>query len=387
MKSPCQRRSPGLKWHMLPRRRDARITCVSDENRPRIGTVGCAFPRNYLPQSEIIQLLSKHLCENWEEGDVARRRLFNLLRTAQVEGRYLALSVPEYLELTSFAKANDTWVKVGIELAQSAARSALSNCNISPRKIDHVFFVTTTGIATPSLDARLVNRLGLRPDVKRTPIFGLGCAAGAAAVARAADYLKAYPEEIALVVSVEVCSLTLQRSDASMANLIAATLFGDGAASVVIFGAARREHQGAAIVGSGSAFFHDTERAMGWDIVDSGFKVILSSEIPYLVRDRLRPEVDFFLTRFGLTRRSIRHWIVHPGGPRILEAVCDALEVNASAVERSWRVLRKVGNISSASVLLVLGDLLQSGEAATGDYGVMVAMGPGFCAELLLLKW
>src|SRR5260370_1836555 len=194
-----------------------------------------------------------------------------------------------------------------------------------------------------SIDARLMNRLGMRPDVLRTPIFGLGCAGGVAGVARAADYVRAYPDRIALVVSVELCSLTLQRDDRSIANVIAASLFGDGAAATVIAGAEIGGGQGGGaprVIATRSVFYPDTERMMGWDVVDSGFKIALSPAIPDLVPEHISDDVDDFLAAHGLERCAISHWIAHTGGNRVLEALDEALDLAPGAFERSWRFLR-----------------------------------------------
>lgn len=350
---------------------------------PTIRAVGGAFPPYYMPQEVVVDNLRRH----WSAQAGAWRRLTHLLDTSRVKGRYVALTVPEYRALDSFAKANAAWTRIAAELGQAAASQALSRAGLEPRDVDHLFFVTGTGIATPSLDARVVNAMGFRADLKRTPIFGLGCAGGAAAVARAADYLRAFPEHVAAVISVELCSLTLQRDDATPANLIASMLFGDGAACVVLCGGRAGEPGQARVLDSRARFFADTERVMGWDVVDSGFKIVMSPEIPNLVRANLAGEVDEFLASRGLERGAVRHWIAHTGGPRVLEAVGQALDLDANTLARSWRMLGKLGNLSSASVLLVLGDLLEAGEARAGDYGLMFAMGPGFCAELVLLQW
>ncbi len=231
-----------------------------------------------------------------------------------------------------------------------------------------------------------MNRLGLRPDLKRTPIFGLGCVAGAAGLARASDTLRAFPDQTAAVLSVELCSLTLQRRDLSLSNVIASGLFGDGAAAVILKGA-KLEATGPRVVATRSVFYPHTERVMGWDLVDGGFKVLLSPEVPALAKAHIGGDVDAFLGSLGYTRSDMRHWIAHTGGPKVLQAFEEALELPAGALKRSWDSLRSVGNLSSASVLFVLGDLLDAGLAEAGDLGLLLAMGPGFCAELVLLEW
>jgi alkylresorcinol/alkylpyrone synthase len=230
-----------------------------------------------------------------------------------------------------------------------------------------------------------VNRLGLRSDVKRTPIFGLGCVAGAAGVARAADALRGFPDEVAVLLSVELCSLTLQRADFSIPNLIASGLFGDGAAAVVLTGA-ERPARGPRIVATRSVFYPDTEHVMGWEIGSEGFRVVLSGDVPKVARG-MRKDVDEFLASQGLTLADVGSYVCHPGGPKVLEAFEESLELPEGALELTWKSLREVGNLSSASVLMVLGDTLAGPEPAPGSYGLLLAMGPGFCSELVLLRW
>jgi alkylresorcinol/alkylpyrone synthase len=308
-------------------------------------------------------------------------------RALGVAARHIALDIGEYEALDTFAKSNDAWLKVAPEVGEVAARHALERVGLCGRDVDHLFFVTVTGIATPSIDTRIASALAMRRDVKRTPIFGLGCVAGASAMARAADYVRAYPDQIALVVSVELCSLTLQKDDLSIANIIASGLFGDGAAAAVVAGANRAELAGPRIVATRPILYRDTEHILGWDVVDSGFKIVLASELPELVRTNIAGDVDGFLGALGLGRADIRHWIAHTGGPKVLRAMEHALELPEGALMRSWRSLNTDGNLSSASVLFILAELLDESAAEPGDYGLVVAMGPGFSVELVLLKW
>ena len=347
----------------------------------RILSAAQALPPNYVDQDTLLAAFRAH----WGKKHFNLDRLEQLHRAVQVGGRHLALPLEEYEALESFAARNAAWTRVAVEVGEDAVRKALLAADVAPSQVDHLYFVTVTGIATPSIDARLVDRLGLRPDVKRVPIFGLGCVAGAAGISRAADVLRGAPGEVAVLLAVELCSLTLQREDLSIPNIIASGLFGDGAAAVVLDGGARRK--GPRIVATRSVFYSGTERVMGWDVVDSGFKVVLSPQVPQLVRDRLRFDVDDFLKANGLTRPSVKHFICHSGGPKVLEAFEEALELPRERVQRSWDSLRTAGNLSSASVLFVLSDLLASGEPRAGDKGLLLAMGPGFCSELVLLEW
>jgi alkylresorcinol/alkylpyrone synthase len=357
---------------------------------PAVQSLGRALPPHYADQEAIIAAFR----DAWANAHYNVDRLEDLHRAVQVKGRYLALPIDEYRSLDSFSRRNDAWIEASVELGGAAVRDALERAGMAPADIDHLFFVTTTGIATPSIDAYLVNRLNLRDDVKRSPIFGLGCAGGAAGVARAADYLRAFPDETAIVLSVEICSLTLQREDLSIPNMIASGLFGDGAAAAVLTGGARasRDERGAQsplprVTGSGSVFYRDTERIMGWDVIDSGLKVVLSAQVPQVVEQRIGTDVDAFLAGRGLDRSRVKHWIAHTGGPRVLRAFENALGLPHEALRHSWTSLAEVGNLSSASVLFVLRDHLDDTQPNAGDVGVLMAMGPGFSAELVLLEW
>jgi len=346
----------------------------------RIASVGRAFPENYYSQEALLAALR----EFWGARFHNPRRLEDLHRNVLVGGRHLALPMEDYPKLSSFGEANDAWIRGAVDLGERAIRDALTHASLEPLDIRHLFFVSVTGLATPSVDARLMNRMNLRADVKRTPIFGLGCVAGAAGIARAADYLRAFPGEVAVLLSVELCSLTLQREDLSIPNLIASGLFGDGAAAVALTGR-DVERSGPEIVATRSVFYPNTEQVMGWEIQSSGFRVVLSADVPRIARG-IRKDVDDFLASEGLTVRDIDRFVCHPGGPKVLEAVEEALELQEGALELAWRSLREVGNLSSASVLMVLGDTLAD-EPPSGSWGLLLAMGPGFCSELVLIRW
>jgi alkylresorcinol/alkylpyrone synthase len=351
----------------------------------RIASVGSAFPPHYYSQDQLLEALRLH----WGERHHNPERLERLHRNVLVGGRHLALPLDAYPTLETFGQANDAWMEVAVTVGAAAVGDALARAGLSCSDVDHLFTVTVTGLATPSLDARLVNRLELPARIKRTPIFGLGCVAGAAGIARAADYVKAYPDQVAVLLSVELCSLTLQRDDLSIPNLIASGLFGDGAAAVVVTGAehAAPAPPGPRVVDSRAVFYPDTERVMGWNISERGFRIVLSADVPKMVDLHLAHDVDAFLADHGLTRTDIRSWVCHPGGPRVLEAMERSLELPTGALELTWRSLREVGNLSSTSVLLVLRDTLGERRPPAGSPGLLLAMGPGFCSELVLLEW
>ena len=350
---------------------------------PAILAVGRAVPTHWADQETLIAAFEAA----WGAQHFNARRLADLHRAARVGGRHLALPIGEYAALRTFGARNDAFLRVGLEIGEAAVRDGLARAGLAPADVTQLLFVTVTGVSTPSLDARLVNRLGLPASVKRTPIFGLGCLAGAAGVARAADALRPYPRDVAVMLSVELCSLTLQKDDLSIPNVVATGLFGDGAAAVVLAGGDRAPSGAPRILATRSVFYPDTEWVMGWDVVDTGFKVVLSAKVPEVIESRIGGDVDRFLAAEGLDRGAIRHWIAHPGGPKVLEAFERALGLSQAETERSWRSLRDVGNLSSASVLFVLADTLAEADARPGDLGLLAAMGPGFSAELVLLRW
>jgi len=350
-----------------------------------IVAVGTAFPPHFYTQQELLAALKRH----WGGQHHNPERLERMHHNVQVGGRHLALPLEDYEGLDTFGKANDAWIRVAQEVGEEAVRDALARAGLGPGDVDALFTVTVTGVATPSLDARLMNRLRLPPQVKRTPVFGLGCVAGAAGIARAADYVRAFPDQIAVLLSVELCSLTVQRRDLSIPNLIATGLFGDGAAAVVVAGAERElpVPRGPRVRATRSIFYPDSEQVMGWDISERGFQIVLSAEVPRVVEEHLRQDVEAFLAELGLTRRDILSWVCHPGGPRVLEAIEQALDLPPEALELTWRSLAEVGNLSSTSVLLVLRQTLEEHRPPPGSLGLLLALGPGFCSELVLLEW
>jgi alkylresorcinol/alkylpyrone synthase len=349
---------------------------------PRVAAVQRSLPQNVATQTELLHAMR----DLWANEHFNVERLEDLHRAVGVAARHLALPLADYPALKTFGQRNDAWIRAATDLGEQAVRGVLQRAGLQPVDVDHIFFVTVTGIATPSIEARLINRLGLRSDIKRTPIFGLGCVAGAAGVARASDSLRAFPKQRAVLLAVELCSLTLQREDVSIANIISSGLFGDGAAAVLLEGA-EVPGVGPRVLATRSVFYRDTERIMGWDVVDGGFKVVLSAKVPDLVREQLGANVDAFLDSQGLKKSAITHWVAHTGGPKVLTAFEEALDLKPEALRRSRASLQQVGNLSSASVLHVLGELMDSGEAKPGELGLMLAMGPGFCAELVLLQW
>lgn len=336
------------------------------------------------PQTEITATIGPIL-----SPDPSRRAVLERLHSSSgVENRTVALPLTQYAALRDFGTANDAFIRVGTDLGEQAVRGALDRAGLSPSDVDLLLFTTVTGVSAPSLDALLVEPLGLRPDVRRLPSFGLGCAGGAAGLARVHDYLLGHPRDVAVLLCVELCSLTIQHGDDSTANLVASGLFGDGAGAAVLVGAEHRLAVGAGplVVDSASRLYPGTKDVLGWAVGSTGLRIVLSPGLPDLVSAHLGDDVAAFLEAHDLKTRDIGAWVVHAGGPRILDAVRDALDLDPDALALSRATLAATGNLSSASVLTTLASYVDGG-CEPGTWGVVVAFGPGVGVELVLLRW
>ncbi|WP_244963075.1 type III polyketide synthase [Nocardioides dongkuii] len=354
----------------------------------RILSVRGALPEHCYPQEQITDSFAAIMMgENVNRAVVDRFH-----RNACVETRHTAIPLEEYAGLGDFGASNDAFIAAGVQLGARAVVDALKAVDLAPDDVDLLVSATVTGLAVPSLDARVAALTGMRDDVVRVPIVGLGCVAGAAGVARLHDYLVGHPDAVAVLMSVELCSLTLQRDDTSVANLVASGLFGDGTAAVVAVGARRAAQLATGdapqpeVLASRSRLYPDSERTMGWDVGAGGLKIVLDSQVPDVVRRYVGEDVRRFLADHDLGHDDIEWYVAHPGGPKVLEALEDALEVDREALGMTWDSLRRIGNLSSASVLHVLADTLADRPPRPGSYGLMLAMGPGFCSELVLLR-
>jgi alkylresorcinol/alkylpyrone synthase len=352
---------------------------------PTISAVTHAFPDHYYSQDELLAALRNH----WAKGHSNLTRLEQIHHNVGVTGRHLALPIEDYESLEGFEAKNDAWIQCALDLGETVLCNLFEKAKMKPNEVSQIIFTTVTGLGVPSIDARLMNRIPFSPNLKRVPLFGLGCVGGAAGIARLADYLRGHPDEAAVLLSIELCTLTIQPEDFSIANIISSGLFGDGAAAVLMAG---KDHSHAGgglpqVIDTRSIFFPDTERVMGWDVGAGGLRIVLNAEVADLAEHHLRPGVDAFLGEHGLTTADIQHWIAHPGGPKVIQALETGLGLREHALDLSRESLAAVGNISSTSVLLILEETLSRFHPEPGTYGVLMAMGPAFCAELVLLQW
>lgn len=357
----------------------------------RIASVATAYPPYRYPQAEITAALQSRRKDNPGECRLRDR----LHSNCGVEYRHLMFPLDNLQAFSGFGESNDAWIEGATALGQQAIQKALDRAGLKPSDISAIFFASTTGIATPSIDARLVNLMNFPNNIKRTPIFGLGCVAGAAGISRTADYVRAYPKQYALLLSVELCSLTWQDDDDSLGNLVATGLFGDGAAAVVLAGdetphgmqSRSVESPCPRVLDSRSTMYPDTEHLVGWKFKDNGFNVVLSAEIPDIVHKYLRENVDEFLGDNDLCVQEMCSFIFHTGGPKVLEAMEKSLSLPPNALDSTWENLREWGNTSSVSVLSVMEDHLMNRAGDPGTHSMLAAMGPAFCSELVLLQW
>lgn len=372
----------------------------------RVVAVEAVLPAHVYAQEAITEVVGPLVAPDPARGAVLRR----LHASAGVRHRHLVLPIEEYAGLHSLGATNAVFVREGALLAEQASRRALAAAGLEPRDVDHVFATSVTGVAAPSLDVLLAERLGLRGEVRRTPSFGLGCAGGAGGLARVHDHLRGRPGDVSLLVSVELCSLTLQHGDDSTANMVASGLFGDGAAAAVVVGALHSLARSAgAVSGSGagsgsgtgaegprrrtarvvdtrSRLYPGTTAALGWEVRDTGFAIVLSAGLPDLLRAHLPADVKELLAEHGVTPSEVPTWVVHAGGPRVIDAVRDAIGLPEEAVRESRASLAAAGNLSSASVLDVLARTLAHSAAPPGSLAVLMAFGPGVSCELVLLR-
>ncbi len=352
---------------------------------PRILAVRSAFPEHRLAQAEITEAFASR----GNLGPAERALTERLHGSADVDTRHIVLTVEECVELEGAEAVNDRYIPEATLLGERALRRALDAAGLSPADLDLLIVTSVTGVAVPSLDARLIPRLGLRPDIRRLPIFGLGCVAGAAALGRLHDYLLGWPGQTAALLAVELCSLNWPRSGVTLADMVASGLFGDGAVALIARGGEGDEPHalGPRVIASRSVTYPDSGDALGWRLSANGFRIVLTTDLPVVVERGLADSVIAFLAEHDLTIDDIASWICHPGGPKVIDAVQRSLKLPDRAVAASRRSLAEVGNMSSASVLHILEMICDSERPPEGSAGLMIGLGPGVSAELVLLRW
>jgi alkylresorcinol/alkylpyrone synthase len=352
---------------------------------PRLAAIATAVPAHAATQAEARALVARM----FHGSEAGSERLLAVFEHSGIERRHFCMPLDWYTHEHAFEEQNALYIEHALALGREAAERALGRAGITPRDLDHIIYVSTTGIATPSLDARLSLALGCRPECRRTPIWGLGCAGGAAGLARARDLALAEPSARVLLVAVELCSLTFRHEDMDKRNLVATSLFADGAAAAVVHGprAAHANGTGALeLIGSHSTLWPDTMGMMGWTVTGRGLHVVFSRDIPSFVRERVRPSLEGFLRAHELSLEGRLHVAAHPGGAKVLEAYAEALGRPAAAFTHAREVLREYGNMSSPTCLFVLERLLASGEIGPGEPVLVSALGPGFAAEYVLAR-
>lgn len=319
--------------------------------------------------------------------DIPERRLeamMSIVDNAQVHKRHAIFPIDYTIQPRALSKTNQEYMEHAVKLGQEAAEKCLQRAGLRPDEVDLIITVSCTGFMIPSLDAHLINSMGFRSNVRRMPFTELGCAAGAMAMSRAADFLQAYPGGNVLIIAVELPSLTFQRKDISQANLISSILFGDGAAAALVTG---KRQPGPKILATETYTFPDSLGAMGFDLRDSGFHILLAKDVPEMIGAKIRGLVDGFLERQGKKQEDIKGWILHPGGARLLRNVEQQLGLTKDDTQPSWDILGNIGNLSSATILFILQEWLEKRPLQPGDYALAAAFGPGFSAEFILLQW
>ena len=344
---------------------------------PRVLSVATVVPKHRVVQSTARDFARAMFSGVYKDVE----RLLPVFDNVEIDGRNFCVPPEWFYEDHTFPEKNALYVEHALELSEKAAHRALDKADADPSEVGAIFFVSTTGLSTPSIDSQLLPRLGLSEHTRRVPIWGLGCAAGVGGLARALDHARVYPEEKVLLVGVELCGLTFQWGDRSKAGLVSTALFADGAAAAVL-----GNDPGPELLGSYSTTWPGTEEIMGWEIIEAGFKVQLSRSIPQLVRERMPQNIETACSSVGLAPEDVEHLVTHPGGAKVLDAFEEVLKLGPGGLVLSREVLRDYGNMSSVTVLFILERFLESGAYAPGEHGVISALGPGFSAEHVFFR-
>ncbi|CAN5512819.1 type III polyketide synthase BpsA [soil metagenome] len=347
-------------------------------NEARIAGIGTALPEHIVTQDDVRAVVGALFGDRFSQIE----RILQVFEHDHIRTRRFVRPISWYAEQHGFRDCNNVYIETATDLATLAATRAIEGSGHTAQEISAIVFVSTTGIATPSIESTVLQRLQCAATTSRIPIVGLGCAGGVVGLARAAEICRARNGAPVLLIAAEICSVTFQRGEPTKSNIVASSIFGDGAAAVVISGSG----QGPRVGHGYSELFPNTADIMGWDVIDTGLNVRFSRDIPDFVRTNMADVLDRFLTHTGLEKQQISTFVAHPGGAKVLDAYADVLGVPSVNVEMAKDVLREVGNISSASVLFVLGrELRQHHEQ--GSLGLCLALGPGFSAEFCTLEW
>jgi len=353
---------------------------------PKIQAVGTALPSYKVSQEECKAFMLNLYGEVY---DKKQDRLLEIVDHTAIDSRYFCVPAEWFAVSRSFEEKNNLYIEEGLKLSERAIENVLQDAGIDYGDIDCILFVSTTGLSTPTMDARLIHRLPFRKDVRRLPIWGVGCAGGAAALAWAMQLAKAQPTQNILIVVLELCGLTFVRNDLSKAAMISSALFADGAAAVLVTGDKVRLSNSAAcpcLLDSATQTLPNSLDIMGWQFGEYGFKVLLSRNVPEIVQTFLKDVIDKFLQKKNLRFSDIKHFITHPGGKKVLDAY-EAIGILPEQLEHARAVLRECGNMSAATVLFILKRFLESFPDEKDAFGIVTALGPGFSAELVLLHW
>ena len=311
-------------------------------------------------------------------------RLIFAFDNTEILTRNFCKPLSYYEQPNTFEQRNNDYIVNTLNYSVQAIEACIEKAAIDKDDITDLIFVSTTGLATPSMDALIINKMRLNPHINRSPLWGLGCGGGVSGMAKACTTATANPKAVVLLVAVELCSLTLIKNDYSKSNFIGSSLFSDGIAACIIKGDDHGKDQPATYVASSSKLYYDSLDVMGWDFQDTGFKVLFSKDIPAFINEHVKDDITEFLGRHGLALSDIRNFIFHPGGKKVLEAYTDALGVEGDFLNKTRAVMNGYGNMSSCTVLYVLEKFMTEGYE--DGYGLMMAMGPGFSSEIVLLK-
>ncbi len=354
----------------------------SENRHARLVGVQSNPPPYRISQSEVQEFAQKFFGGKLK----GLERLLGSFSNAEIDSRHFCVPMDWFTEPKTFQQKNDSYIEQSVALSAVAISQLLQRFNLSPEDIDYLFFVSSTGLATPSIDARLIGKLGMRANTKRIPIWGLGCGGGAMGIAHVNDVLRGNPQAKALLVNVELCSLTFQFSDFSKSNLIATALFADGVTAALLVGA-DSGLPGCSIIADGTTLWPDSLDVMGWNLQNDGMQVVFSQSIPAIVKDKMRNCLDQFLSERELSLDDIAHFLIHPGGKKVLEAYAEALDKPPETFSLSADIIRQYGNCSSVTVMLVIERFLAEHTYKSGDLALVTALGPGFSAGNVLLQF